>query len=117
MERHPKVFDRLYRAMVRSGEGSGRLEEALDRVAFQVEKLDALRRQVRSAMLYPDLRLRLCADRDDRRRRLHRPGLRRHLQGDRRREPGDSAPLPFLTQITVAVSNAMTGYWFIWSPC
>ena len=55
MERHPKVFDRLFRAMVRSGEQSGRLEEALDRVAFQVEKTDALRRQVKSAMMYPAL--------------------------------------------------------------
>ena len=55
MERHPKVFDRLFRAMVRSGEQSGRLEEALDRIAFQVEKADALRRQVKSAMMYPAL--------------------------------------------------------------
>src|SRR4051794_16060341 len=55
MERHPKVFDRLFRAMVRSGEESGRLEDALDRVAFQVEKTDALRRQVKSALMYPAL--------------------------------------------------------------
>src|SRR6476469_6963754 len=55
MARHPKVFDRLFRAMVRSGEQSGRLEEALDRIAFQVEKSDALRRQVKSAMMYPAL--------------------------------------------------------------
>src|SRR6478736_8183883 len=40
MERYPKVFDRLFRAMVRSGEQSGRLEEALDQIAFQVEKAD-----------------------------------------------------------------------------
>src|SRR4051795_13055682 len=53
MERHPKVFDRLFRAMVRSGEQSGRLDEALDRVAYQVEKQDALRRQVKSALMYP----------------------------------------------------------------
>ncbi len=53
MDRHPKVFDTLYRSMVRSGEGSGRLEEVLDRVAYQLEKLDALRRQIRSAMTYP----------------------------------------------------------------
>src|SRR5256714_2242970 len=53
MSRHPKVFDTLFRAMVRSGEQSGRLEETLDRIAFQVEKLDSLRRQVRSALLYP----------------------------------------------------------------
>ena len=41
--------------MVRAGEGSGRLEQALDMVAVQLEKLDALRRQVRSAMMYPML--------------------------------------------------------------
>src|ERR1043166_7031746 len=55
MERHPKVFDRLFRAMVRAGEQSGRLEDALDRIAFQVEKSDALRRQVKSALMYPAL--------------------------------------------------------------
>ena len=53
MERQPGVFDPLYRSMVRAGEGAGRLEEALDRVAYQLEKLDALRRQIRSAMMYP----------------------------------------------------------------
>ena len=53
MERHPDVFDPLYRSMVRAGESSGQLEQALDMVAFQIEKLDALRRQVRSAMMYP----------------------------------------------------------------
>ena len=50
-----KVFDRLFRAMVRSGEQSGRLEEVLDRIAYQVEKADALRRQVKSALMYPAL--------------------------------------------------------------
>ena len=53
MERRPDVFNTLFRSMVRSGEGSGRLEEALERVAFHFEKLDALRRQIRSAMMYP----------------------------------------------------------------
>src|SRR5918998_1346621 len=53
MESQPGIFDPLYRSMVRAGEGAGRLEEALDRVAYQLEKLDSLRRQVRSAMSYP----------------------------------------------------------------
>src|SRR5215208_6364089 len=39
MERQPGVFDPLYRSMVFAGEGSGRLEEALERVAHQLEKL------------------------------------------------------------------------------
>src|ERR687891_2330599 len=55
MEAQPGVFDPLYRSMVHAGEGAGRLEEALDRVAFQLEKLDALRRQVKSAMMYPSV--------------------------------------------------------------
>ncbi|MFP5388027.1 MAG: type II secretion system F family protein, partial [Thermoleophilia bacterium] len=55
MARHPQVFDRLFRAMIRSGEESGRLDEALDRIAYQVEKSDALRRQVKSALMYPAL--------------------------------------------------------------
>ena len=39
--------------MVRSGEGSGRLEDVLERVAFHLEKLDALSAMIRAAMLYP----------------------------------------------------------------
>src|ERR671919_1680675 len=61
MERRPQIFDPMFRAMVRSGESSGRLDEALERVAFQLEKLDALRRQIRSAMMYPAFVLVLAA--------------------------------------------------------
>src|SRR5882757_6275583 len=53
MERRPLMFDQLFRAMVRSGESSGRLDDALDRIAYQIEKLDALKREIRSAILYP----------------------------------------------------------------
>jgi type IV pilus assembly protein PilC len=53
LARHPKVFNQLYIAMVASGETSGRLDDALLRVADQLEKDDALRRQVKSAMMYP----------------------------------------------------------------
>ncbi len=85
MERHPKVFDRLFRAMVRSGEQSGRLEEAMDRIAFQVEKADALRRQVKSALMYPALVFGFAGRGPDRDRRLRDPGLRQHLRRTGRR--------------------------------
>jgi type IV pilus assembly protein PilC len=55
MARHPKVFGPLYVAMVRAGETGGVLEECLLRVADQLEKDAALRRQVRAAMVYPAL--------------------------------------------------------------
>jgi type IV pilus assembly protein PilC len=53
LERHPKVFSPLFVAMIRSGETGGMLEESLQRIADQLEKEDALRRQVRAAMVYP----------------------------------------------------------------
>lgn len=55
LERHPKVFGPLYVAMVRTGEAGGLLESALIRTADQLEKDASLRRQVRSAMVYPAL--------------------------------------------------------------
>ena len=55
LARHPKVFGQLYVAMVRAGETGGVLEECLLRVADQLEKDAALRRQVRAAMIYPSV--------------------------------------------------------------
>jgi type IV pilus assembly protein PilC len=55
LARHPKVFSPLYVAMVASGETGGRLDEAMLRVADQLEKDEALRRQVKSAMIYPSV--------------------------------------------------------------
>jgi type IV pilus assembly protein PilC len=55
LDRHPKVFGPLYVAMVRAGEAGGVLEECLLRTADQLEKDAALKRQVRSAMIYPSL--------------------------------------------------------------
>jgi type IV pilus assembly protein PilC len=55
MGRHPRVFGPLYVAMVRAGETGGVLEECLMRVADQLEKDAALRRQVRAAMIYPTI--------------------------------------------------------------
>ncbi|HZJ27833.1 MAG TPA: type II secretion system F family protein [Acidimicrobiia bacterium] len=51
--RHPKAFNRLYVAMVRSGETSGTLDSVLIRLADTIEKQVELRRKVKSAMTYP----------------------------------------------------------------
>ena len=116
MERHPEVFDRLYRAMVRSGEESGRLEDALDRVAFQVEKTDALKRQVKSAMMYPILvfgfamvaLLAIVA--------FIIPVFAGIFEELAEENPEEGAALPLPTQVCVTASDAITGYWFILIP-
>ena len=53
LEKHPKVFDRLYVEMVKAGEIGGILDGVLLRVADQLEKDQDLRRKVKSAMTYP----------------------------------------------------------------
>ena len=53
LDKHPKVFSRLYVEMVRAGEIGGILDEVLLRVATQLEGDQALRRKVTSAMTYP----------------------------------------------------------------
>jgi type IV pilus assembly protein PilC len=116
MESQPGVFDPLYRSMVAAGEGSGRLEEALDRVAHQLERLDALRRQVRSAMTYPAVvftfailaMVAVCA--------FIVPvfvGIFEEISAE---TPGESSELPFMTQITVSVSDFITQKWFVLIP-
>jgi type IV pilus assembly protein PilC len=55
LAKHPKVFNELYTAMVAAGETGGILESTLKRVADQLEKDEELRRQVKSAMMYPCL--------------------------------------------------------------
>lgn len=116
MERRPQIFDPMFRAMVRSGEGSGRLDEALDRVAFQLEKLDALRRQIRSAMMYPAFVFTLAIVIMMVVVAFIVPvfaGIFKEIASE---QPGESAQLPLLTRITMGISHFITGYWFVWIP-
>jgi type IV pilus assembly protein PilC len=53
LARHPDIFNELYVAMVAAGETGGILEDTLHRVADQLEKDASLRRQIKSAMVYP----------------------------------------------------------------
>src|SRR5215216_7226040 len=55
LAKHPDVFNDLYVAMVQAGETGGILDNTLVRVAEQLEKDAALRRQVKAAMIYPSL--------------------------------------------------------------
>jgi type IV pilus assembly protein PilC len=112
MRSQPHVFDPLYRSMVESGEGSGRLEEALERVAYHLEKLDALRRQIRSAMAYPAIVFAFALIVMIVVVAFLVPifvGIFEEIASE---QPGESADLPFMTQIVKAMSDALTGHWY-----
>jgi type IV pilus assembly protein PilC len=51
--KHPKVFKRLYVAMIRAGEIGGVLDSVLLRLAENLEKDLTLRQKIKSAMTYP----------------------------------------------------------------
>jgi type IV pilus assembly protein PilC len=53
MAKHPKVFKRLYVAMIRAGEIGGVLDGVLMRLAENLEKEVALKQKIKSAMTYP----------------------------------------------------------------
>ena len=55
LSRHPKIFTRLYVAMVEAGEAAGILDTVLDRVALQIEKETQIKRRVKGAMMYPTM--------------------------------------------------------------
>ena len=57
MRKHPKVFDELYVNMVAAGEVGGILDTVLNRLAVAIEKSAALKRQIKSAMIYPAITL------------------------------------------------------------
>ena len=116
MESQPGVFDPLYRSMVQAGEESGRLEEALDRVAHQLERLDAMRRQVRSAMMYPAVVFALAILVMSAVVAFIVPVFVGIFEEIASEQPGESAELPFMTQITVGISDFITGKWFVLIP-
>lgn len=49
----PKYFDNLYCNLVEAGEAAGILEELLDRLATYMEKTEAIKSKIKSALMYP----------------------------------------------------------------
>lgn len=49
----PHIFDDLYIAMVRAGEESGSLSEALQILSVQMERASSLKKKIKGAMIYP----------------------------------------------------------------
>src|SRR5438270_7533846 len=106
MARHPKVFSPLFVAMTQAGEAGRVLESALLRVADQLEKDASLRRQIKSAMIYPALVVTFAI------------GVMMALvaflvpvfEGVFKQFGGE---LPKITQVSVFLSHAVLGYWWL----
>ncbi len=51
----PEVFNDLYVAMVKAGEESGNLAQALQTLAIQMERASNLKKKIKGAMIYPSI--------------------------------------------------------------
>lgn len=52
-KKHPMYFDELYCNLVEAGEAAGILEALLDRLATYMEKTEAIKGKIKSALMYP----------------------------------------------------------------
>ena len=109
MAAHPKVFSRLFVAMVEAGEAAGILDIVLDRAALQIEKEQQIKRKVKGAMVYPCVVLVFATLVLIAMLLFIVPvfiKIFQQLHGQ----------LPTLTQYVLAASNLLRGYWFIVFP-
>ena len=109
MGRHPKIFSRLYIAMVEAGEAAGILDAVLDRVAFPDREGDGDQAPSQGRDDLPDDGLDLRDPRPDRDAHVPRPDLRQDL-------PDLGGELPTLTQWVVNVSDFLRGNYYIVFP-
>jgi len=55
LKKHPKMFNQLYCNMIAAGEAGGILDTILKRLSAYIEKAMKLKKQVKSAMVYPSI--------------------------------------------------------------
>jgi len=53
MERHPKIFDKFYRDILKIGEESGNLEKNLKYLSLKLQKDSELQKEIKGALIYP----------------------------------------------------------------
>lgn len=50
---YPKIFPKVYVSMIAAGESSGKLEESLEQVSYQMKRSNELNSRIRGALIYP----------------------------------------------------------------
>jgi type IV pilus assembly protein PilC len=55
LQKHPRVFDNMYVNLVVAAEEAGTLDVILGRLATHIEKMEALKKKIKSAMVYPTM--------------------------------------------------------------
>ncbi len=106
LQRHPKVFPKIYVSMIRAGESGGVLDVVLDKLNEFLETSKELKEHVVSAMIYPSILIVAGGMSIIFLLTFVLPKFSVIFS-----ELGTSLPLP--TKIVMTVSNAIRSYWWI----
>ncbi len=103
IKKHPKVFNDLYVNMVAAGEAGGILDTILQRLAAYMEKFAKIKKQIKSAMIYPAIILTVAVGVVALLMVVVVPMLAGMFA-----DMGQALPLP--TRIVIAISNFLKGW-------
>ncbi len=106
LRKQDKLFPELMISMVEAGEGSGRLDNVVTKLADHYEKEVKLKSKIRTALTYPIILVTLSITVVIVLVTVVLPTFVGMFQ-----EAGAELPLP--TKILMAFSNALTGYWYL----
>lgn len=106
LKKHPKVFDDLYTNMVAAGEAGGILDVILERLSVHMEKAMKLKREVKTAMIYPAVVVSAAIIVTTVLLLFVIPTFAELFQ-----DFGQALPLP--TQLVINLSNFLLAYWFV----
>ncbi|MCX5763752.1 MAG: type II secretion system F family protein [Gemmatimonadetes bacterium] len=106
LSKHPNAFSGLYVNMVAAGEAGGILDTILLRLAGFMEKNDALVRKVKGAMIYPTVIMSVAGIAICVLLIFVIPVFKGMFE-----DAGQALPLP--TQIVIAMSEFLTGNWYL----
>ena len=107
MARHPKAFDSIYVSLIAAGETSGTLDRSLERLADRQEKDAEIISKVRGALAYPLIVIMAMISVVI----FMLVTILPQVQSLYNSLPG--VQLPIFTRILLAVSHAITNYWWL----
>jgi type IV pilus assembly protein PilC len=103
LQKHPRVFDNMFVNLVVAAEQAGTLDVILGRLATHIEKMEALKKKVKSAMVYPAMIVSVAVGVTIVLMVFVVPVFEKLFAG-----MGSSLPLP--TQIVVSISKIFKSY-------
>ncbi len=104
--KHPKYFDSLFCSLVTAGEAGGVLDTLLDKLATYMEKTEAIKRKVKSALMYPAIVMVVAGG-------LIIAMMVFVLPAFKKVYDGMGAELPALTQYVMNMSDFFVATWYI----